>query len=109
MAITLTAKVAQSAPGAASLTDAYTVPASTKFEGKVIVANRSATGTTFRISLAPAGAADATSQYIVYDLAIPGNDTYTTPNFSIAATAVVRVYATLATVTFTVTGLEASA
>jgi hypothetical protein len=109
MAITLTAKVAQSAPGATTLTDAYTVPASTKFEGKVLVANRSSVGTTFRISLAPAGAADATSQYLAYDLGIPGNDTYVTPTFAVPAACVVRVYATLATVTFTITGLETSA
>jgi hypothetical protein len=104
----LVSKLAQSAPSAATLTDAYTVPASTQFEGIVIACNRSAAATSLRISLAPDGAGDATSQYIAYDLVIPGNDVYSTPRFAINAADVVRVFATLATLSFTVTGLERS-
>ena len=99
-------KLAQSNPSAASLTDAYTVPALTYFTGKVIVINRSTTPTTFRLSLAPNGAADANSQYMAFDTPIGPNDIYESPVFDIDAADVVRVYATLATLTFTITGKE---
>ena len=99
----------QSDPSATTLTDAYTVPAAREFVGHVIVANRSATPTAFRISLAPNGAADANSQYIAYDVPIGANDVYTSPKFGIDATDKVRVYATLATLSFTVTGVEKTA
>lgn len=102
----LTAKTTQSNPAAATLTDAYTVPADFEFVGRVIVANRSATATSFRISLAVSGAADDNKQYIAYDLAIGGNATYATNPFGITAATVVRVYATLATLSFNITGLE---
>jgi len=99
-------KLAQSNPSAATLTDAYTVPTSTQFRGKVIVVNRSSTATSFRISLAPNGAADANSQYIAYDVPISGNNVYESSEFFIDAADVVRVYATLATLTFNITGIE---
>ena len=105
----LTSKLAQRNPAAATLEDAYTVPASTKFEGRVLVANRSASATAFRISLALAGAADDPMQYIAYDVAITGNDTAWTERFAIPAACVVRVYATLATLSFAITGLESPA
>ena len=102
----LVSKTAGSKPGAATLTDIYTVPASTNFTGRVMAANQSAVATTIRISIAPAGAADTASQYIAYDLPIVANDVYESPTFAVTATDVVRVYNTLATVSFNLTGLE---
>ena len=99
----------QSKPGATTLTDIYTVPGGTSFTGKVIVANQSAVATTIRISVAPLGAADAPTQYIAYDEAIAGNGQFVSPIIDLIATDVVRVYATLATLSFTLTGLEKSA
>ncbi len=101
--------LAQQNPGAASLEDIYTVPVLRKFEGKVIVANRSATATAFRVALAPDGAVDDPSHYIAYDVAITGNAKDATPAFTIPEGCVVRVYATLATLTFTLTGLSSPA
>lgn len=100
----------QSAPSAATLTDIYTVPAVTSAAvSSIMVANRSATATSIRVSIAPAGAADATSQYIVYDLAIDGNDVITlNVGITLATTDKIRVYATLATVSFSVFGVEVS-
>lgn len=100
----------QSAPSAATLTDIYTVPAVTSAAvSSIMVANRSATATSIRVSIAPAGAADATSQYIVYDLAIAGNDVITlNVGITLATTDKIRVYATLATVSFSVFGVEVS-
>jgi hypothetical protein len=98
--------VGQSNPSATTLTDLYAVPAATNFAGAIYVANRSGTPTTFRISLAPAGAVDALSQYIAYDVAIGANDVKEFTNIALNATDKIRVYATLATLTFTATGVE---
>jgi len=98
----------QSDPVAATLTDAYTVPGATStVVSTVTVANRAATGTSFRISVAQAGAANNDDQYVWYDIAIPGNDTFgATMGLTLATTDVVRVYATLATLTFSIFGSE---
>lgn len=101
-----TPKVAQLNPSATTLTTLYTVPASTKFEGQIVAANRGA-ATSIRISIAIAGAADSVEQYIAYDLPIALNDTYVHPlQLKLSATDVVRVYATLATLSFTINGKE---
>ena len=98
----------QSNPSAASFTDAYTVPALTRATiSSITVANRSATTTTFRVSIAVAGAADDPSQYLFYDIPCPGNDTFTaTIGATVGPADVVRVYATLATLSFNLFGIE---
>ena len=98
----------QTNPSEATLTDSYTVPASTSaVVSTITVANRSSVATSFRVSVAVAGAADDNKQYLYFDLAIAGNDTFAaTLGISLAATDVVRVYATLATLSFSVFGLE---
>lgn len=98
----------QSNPSAATLTAAYTVPASTQaIVSSISVANRSATGTSFRISVAVAGAGDSNEQYLYYDVPIAGNDTFVaTLGITLGATDVVRVYATLATLSFNIFGVQ---
>jgi hypothetical protein len=100
--------LAQSKPSAATLTAAYTVPAATSTTVSTItVTNQSATSTSFRISVAVAGAADTTAQYLYYDVPIAGNDTFaTTIGITLATTDVIRVYATLATLSFNIFGVE---
>ena len=102
--------LAQQNPTAASLTDTYTVPGSTStIVSSIIVANRSSTATTFRISVAVAGAADNLKQYLHYDYPIDGNDSVVLEeSITMAATDVLRVYATLATLSFNVFGVELS-
>lgn len=99
--------LAQANPAAATLTDAYTVPALTSaIISTITVANRSV-ATSFRISVAIAGAADASQQYIAYDVAIGANETIAlTFGITLAATDIVRVYATLATLSFNIFGVE---
>lgn len=94
-------------PSAASLTDLYTVPALTSVVmSSLMVCNRGA-ATSFRISIAPAGAADDDKQYIYYDTAIGSNVTIpVTIGLTLETTDVVRVYATLATLSFTAFGVE---
>jgi len=98
----------QSNPLAATLTALYTVPAATSATvSSVTVANRSATPTSFRISIAPAGAADANQHYIAYDVAIGANVAIVfTIGITLATTDVIRVYATLATLSFNAFGIE---
>lgn len=100
----------QSKPSATTLTAAYTVPAATTATvSTVMVANQSATATAFRISVAVAGAADTPSQYLYYDIPINGNDTFAaTIGITLAATDVIRVYNTLATLSFNIFGVEST-
>ena len=97
-------------PTATTLTTAYTAPSlTTAIVRSILVANRSATPTSFRVSIAVAGATDDNKQYTHYDVPISGNETMA---LEIAATLgaadVVRVYATLATLSFNLFGLEVS-
>lgn len=100
--------LAQVNPGATTLTDAYTVPAATStVVSSYVVANRSGTATSFRFSVAVAGAADNDKQYLSYDTAIAGNETQTyTLGLTLATTDKLRVYATLATLSFNIFGME---
>lgn len=101
-------KLAGSNPTAASLTDAYTVPGATSaIVSSIAVANRSATATSYRMSHALAGAADNNHQYFAYDVPIGGNEVHTyTLGIAMATTDVLRVYATLATLSFQIWGVE---
>lgn len=100
--------LAQSAPAATTLTNAYTVPAGKRATLAVFACNRS-TATTFRISVAPAGASDANAQYLVYDAALDANETLGTMQFTVTAGDIVRVYSTSGNVTFNVNGIEETA
>ena len=100
--------LAQLNPLAATLTTLYTVPAATSaVVSSIVVANRSATATSFRLSIAVAGAVDNNIQYLYYDVPIDGNDTFVaTIGATLATTDVIRAYATLATCSFSVFGIE---
>ncbi len=100
----------QSMPSATTLTDIYTVPALTQAAiSSIIIANQSETKTNFRISVAVAGAADDPKQYISYDIEIAGKDmAYITVGITLGAGDVIRVYATLATLSFNIFGTEVS-
>jgi hypothetical protein len=79
-------KLAESAPAAGVLTDAYTVGGAVTgvIVSSIVVANRSVDETTFRISHAIGALPDADSQYIAYDVVVPGTTSYI---FTIGATA----------------------
>jgi len=98
--------IAQSNPSEATLTTLFT--GTTQTVASLIICNRSATPTAVRVSLAPAGAADDPSQYLLYDCPIAGNQMLPPLGFNFGSTDVVRVYATLATITFTLTGDQIS-
>lgn len=92
----------QSAPGAATLTVAYTVPADTSTViSTIVVCNRSATPTSFRIAVSPDGASIADPHYLFYDTPIQGNETLMfTVGLTMDETDVLRVYNTLNTLSF---------
>lgn len=98
----------QSAPNATTETTLYTVPASTNtVVSSIIVANRGAVVATFRVSVSVGGGATANKDYIYYDILMPPNDTFiATVGLTLAATDVVRCYASTANVSFNLMGEE---
>ena len=98
----------QLTPGAGLLIDTYTVPAVVSAViSSVVVCNQSANPTTFRISVAIAGAGDSTKQYLYYDTPINGNSVLTiTLGITLATLDVVRTYSASGNVSFNVFGAE---
>ena len=78
-----------------SLTDIYTVPASTETViSTVVIANRSATATTFRLANRVDGDAISNQHYLAYDVPVAANDSTTlTLGITMAATDVLTVSA----------------
>lgn len=98
----------QSAPSATTDTTLYTVPSATStVVSTITVCNRSATPTSFRIAVRPAGASIANQHYVVYDGAIAPNDLLAfTLGLTLAATDVITVRAGTANLTFNAYGSE---
>lgn len=97
-------------PAAATTSDLYTVPASTRtLISSVIVANDDSAATTIRIMLAPLGAADATVHRVVADAPINANTTVGfTLGVTLKATDKVRVRSASGNVNFHMVGVEKS-
>ena len=100
----------QSSPAATTETDLYTVPAATSaVASSVIVCNRSAVLSTFRISIAVGGGATTNKDYIYYDLPIGANDTFiATIGVTLATGDIVRVYSSNTNLSFSLYGSEIS-
>lgn len=95
-------------PSATTNTTLYTVPSSTTaMLSRILIANRSATATTFRIAIVESGGTIGSQHYIAYDVSIQGNDTINFPVGAGMATGdFIVVYAGAATLTFTPLGME---
>lgn len=95
-------------PAATTATTLYTVPAATQAViSTVVIANLATSAATFRISVRPAGAAQANQHYVAYDVTVGASDsTALTLGLTLAATDVVTVYASTATVAFAAFGSE---
>ena len=100
----------QSAPNATTLTDLYAVPAAKSATiSTIMICNRGATATSFRVAVSPAAAAIANQHYIYYDQALDGYSTYAaTIGITLATTDIVRVYSGTANLSFSVFGIEVS-
>jgi hypothetical protein len=100
----------QSAPSATTDTTVYTVPASTEVViSTVVVANRGATDTTFRLAVRPDAATLANQHYLAYDTPIPANGVVAlTLGITMDAADLLVVYAGNANLSFNVFGQEIS-
>ncbi len=100
----------QSAPSATTATTLYTVPAATSaVVSSIVIANRDASAATYRISIRPAGAAQANQHYIAYDVTVGASDsTVLTLGITLATTDVITVYASTANLSFSAYGSEIS-
>ncbi len=100
----------QSNPSATTNTDLYTVGAGKSAVCSTItICNQAATSAAFRIAVRPAGAAISAQHYVAYDTSIPANDVLTmTIGITLAATDVLTVYASTATLSFNLFGSEIS-
>jgi hypothetical protein len=90
------------------LTTLYTVPSSTSAVASTLaVCNTSASIVTYRIAVRPAGATVATQHYVAYDVTLAANDSVMlTLGLSLATTDVVSVYASSASLAFSLFGSE---
>jgi hypothetical protein len=98
----------QSAPSATTNTDIYTVAASTQVViSSIVVANRAASATTFRIAIRPNAATLANQHYIAFDTAIAANDVVALSlGITVDAADVVTVYGGNANLSFSLYGTE---
>lgn len=95
---------------ATTMTDVYTVPASTETViSTIILANRTASAETFRIAIRPNGATLADQHYIAYDVPIAANDSTTlTLGITLDAADVLSVEASAVDISVNVFGAEIS-
>ena len=100
----------QSNPSSATATTLYTVPsAKSAVVSTITVCNQAATAATYRIAVRPAGATLAAQHYLAYDSSITANNsTMITIGVTLATTDVITVYASTATMSFSVFGTEIS-
>ena len=98
----------QSNPAATTATTLYTVPAaSSAVVSTITIANLGASSATYRIAIRPGGATLANQHYLAYDVSIATLDTMAiTLGVTLAATDVITVYASTATMAFAVYGVE---
>lgn len=83
-----------------SLTTLYTVPASTQATAHVYVANRTPTGATIAIAVAPLGAANDASHYIGFSRSINGGEVLDFTGLLLRATDQIRVDGSTNTLSF---------
>lgn len=95
-------------PSATTATTLYTVPsAKSAVISTLTICNQAAAAATFRVAVRPAGATLAAVHYVAYDVAVGASDTTAlTLGITLAATDVVTVYASTATLSFHAYGDE---
>lgn len=102
--------LSQNALAAITETDLYTVPTSTDTAiSSVVICNRGATTTSFRLYVAAAGATTSNKMYLYYDLPLSPNNTFiATVGLTLATTDVLRGYAANGSVSMSAFGVENS-
>lgn len=99
----------QSGPAATTETMLYTA-ANQAVVSSIAICNQAASAATFRIAIRPAADVSTTQKHwIVYGATVAANDsTIITPGITLATGDQVRVYASTATMSFSVFGTELS-
>jgi hypothetical protein len=100
----------QSKPSAATATTLYTVPAGTQtVVSTLVISNLSIDITNIRVSIRPAGEAQADKHYIIYDQSFAGSQLMAfTLGLTLAATDVVTIYDSAGKCSFNLFGSEIS-
>lgn len=98
-------------PAATTATTLYTVPSGKETVcSSLVICNQTATAATYRVAVRPAGATLAALHYNAYDVTVGASDsTALTLGITLAATDVVTVYASTATLSFSLYGDESTA
>lgn len=97
----------QTNPSATTLTTLYTVPSATSAVCSTLSVCATGASATFRVAVRPGGASISTSHYLIYDASVNGNDSVLlTLGITLAASDVVSVYASSASVAFSLFGVE---
>lgn len=99
----------QAQPSNTNVADLYTVPGSSAtVVSQLVVCNQTALAASFRVSAAAAGAADATSQYLFYDVTVDPNDSlFFDLGMTLAGTDKIRIKSnTASALSFTLFGTE---
>ena len=91
---------------ATTVTDVYTVPASTLASCNVNVCNRNASSVKIRLALSDTTATQGADEYIEYDVSVPGNGVLERTGIVLAAGQIVTAYSDTADVSVVVTGVE---
>lgn len=110
MATTTYKVLGQVNPDVTTDTALYTVPAATQtVVSTLVIANLDSADATYRVAVRPAGATLANEHYIAYDVAVAGADSTTlTLGLTLAATDVITVRSSSATLAFNLSGMEIS-
>ena len=95
-------------PSATTATTLYTAPAATStIVSTINICNQGSLTGSFRVAIRPAGATLANNHYLAFDTAIPAYDSIAmTMGITLAATDVITVYASSATMSFLAFGTE---
>ena len=99
----------QSNPSATTETTLYTTTAgSSAVISNLTICNQTSTSATFRVALRPAADGTTTAKHwVIYGSTVPGSDaTLIKPGWTLAAGDKIQIYASTATLSFTVTGSE---
>jgi hypothetical protein len=97
-------------PTAATLTNLYTVPASTScIVSTLVICNQTSSAKTFRIAVKKLGVSISEEMYIAYDSPIAASDSiFLTIGITLSATDVIAVQSTAGSVGFSLFGAEIS-
>lgn len=98
----------QVSPSATTATTLYTVPSATSaVVSSLVVCNRAATSSTYRIAVRPNGSGLSNEHYLAYDVVVAGGDSTTlTLGITMDAADVVTIYSSTTNLSFNLFGSE---